>query len=933
MHTRPATHPSPQELAAFAARKLPEDQARLVGRHLGLCPDCRRAVQNPTPSATPAGPVAGAPGLSGAVQAPGPSATALPSLPQTPTPAAAVPAALASHPKFKVLRPLGQGGMGAVFLAEHRVMERPVAIKVVNRALLDQPEALQRFFAEVRAAAKLSHPNIVAAYDAEPAGDLHLLVMEYVEGVNLADYLAQKGPLPVALACHFIRQAALGLQHAHEQGMVHRDVKPQNLMLTRKGQVKILDFGLARLASERGNRGGLTQAGSFMGTPEYVAPEQATDARAADIRADVYSLGCTLYCLLAGRPPFVEDTAVKLVLAHLEKEPPPLRSARLEVPEALAAVVARMLAKEPNQRFQTPGEVATALAPFCKKGPEQPTAVATAVAVPVATAVAAPVATPVPSGTAADFSDLQAAAEPTAAQCAPGWKRRRGRSPAAKLAVAAGVLAVLAAAAVGVYFATRGSHGSAETPVKGPDKEESVPLPIHTLWRGVTTVDDGSAHETQLRVTARKGNRMEGTMEWQRRDTGSVLVLVEGTVENTRVVFDFKQVVRGDGVVFPVRYTGQLARTSLKGTWQGREGNRRGTFSYYLEQAEPRKPADPPRTDPGKPPTTEPREAAVGLLREYRGHEGKVWAVALSPDGSLAASAGGRNLEAGKPAEEADFSIHLWDTKTGKLVRRLSGHTNTVRALAFLPDGKRLLSASWDRTLRCWDAQTAEFFRLVGHQGPLTSVAVSPDGRFAISGASGDPNARLWDLEQSTEKAVFNCGVPGIEAVAVSPAGDEVLAGAQDGTLILWDIISRNEVVSAQPAVCPPGGVAFAPDYRGLVFGCNPFRKEDKNEGNNLRLFPFRGEARTFGGPAAPVKSLAVTRDGKRALTGNGDGTVSYWDLVQMKEIRCFAANHGSPAFVSVALSADGRLGLSGGHDGAVRLWGLPQEKRERPGP
>jgi serine/threonine protein kinase len=180
-----------------------------------------------------------------------------------------VPAALASHPKFKVLRPLGQGGMGAVFLAEHRVMERPVAIKVVNRALLDQPDALQRFFAEVRAAARLSHPNIVAAYDAEPAGDLHLLVMEYVEGVNLAEYLAQKGPLPVALACHFIRQAALGLQHAHEQGMVHRDVKPQNLMLTRKGQIKILDFGLARLASERGNRQGLTQVGSFMGTPEY----------------------------------------------------------------------------------------------------------------------------------------------------------------------------------------------------------------------------------------------------------------------------------------------------------------------------------------------------------------------------------------------------------------------------------------------------------------------------------------------------------------------------------------------------------------------------------------------------------------------------------------------------------------------------------------
>jgi tRNA A-37 threonylcarbamoyl transferase component Bud32 len=451
MHTRPATHPSPQELAAFAARRLPEDQARLIGRHLGLCPDCRSAVQTSIASATAAGPVAGAPGFSGAVQTLAPSATAHPSQPQPPTPAA-VPAALASHPKFKVLRPLGQGGMAAVFLAEHRVMERPVAIKVVNRALLDQPDALQRFFAEVRAAARLSHPNIVAAYDAEPAGDLHLLVMEYVEGVNLAEYLAQKGPLLVALACHFIRQAALGLQHAHEQGMVHRDVKPQNLMLTRKGQIKILDFGLARLASERGNRQGLTQVGSFMGTPEYVAPEQATDARSADIRADIYSLGCTLFCLLAGRPPFVEDTAVKLVLAHLEKEPPPLRSLRPEVPEGLAAVVARMLAKQSARRYQTPGEVAMALAPFCEKTAEQPTVVAAAT-------VTVPMAMPVLTRPAADFSDLPVAAKPAAVQRSAGRTRRRsGGSPGTKLAVAAGVLAVLTAAVVGVYCALREPH-------------------------------------------------------------------------------------------------------------------------------------------------------------------------------------------------------------------------------------------------------------------------------------------------------------------------------------------------------------------------------------------------------------------------------------------------------------------------------------------
>src|SRR5262249_49581325 len=160
---------------------------------------------------------------------------------------------------------------------------------------------------------------------------------------------------------HYIRQAALGLQHAFEQGMAHRDIKPHNLMLTPKGQIKVLDFGLARLREPHCRGKGLTQADAFMGTPEYVAPEQATDARQADIRADIYSVGCTLYALITGRPPFTEDTTVKLVLAHIEKPPQPLQELRPEVPADLAAVVARMLAKDPAQRFQKPAEVARAL--------------------------------------------------------------------------------------------------------------------------------------------------------------------------------------------------------------------------------------------------------------------------------------------------------------------------------------------------------------------------------------------------------------------------------------------------------------------------------------------------------------------------------------------------------------------------------------------
>jgi hypothetical protein len=366
------THPTPQELTDFGLGKLAEGQAVTVAAHLATCADCRRAVAGLPPDS-----------FLGKVRAAKPSASSLPPgaspsmMGKAAVPAApptGVPPELANHPKFRVLRELGRGGMGVVYEAEQTLMERKVAIKVINAAVLDHPEALARFHAEVKAAAKLNHDNIVRAHDAEQAGSLHLLVMEFVEGLTLAQLVERKGPLPVASACRCAHQAALGLQHAFEQGMVHRDIKPQNLMLTPQGRVKVLDFGLARMRSERGKGRGLTQADAFMGTPDYVAPEQATDARAADTRADVYSLGCTLYFLLTGRPPFVEDTAVKLVLAHIEKEPRPLSEVRPDMPPALSAVVARMLAKDPAQRYQTPVEVARALAPFVKAGGKAGTA-------------------------------------------------------------------------------------------------------------------------------------------------------------------------------------------------------------------------------------------------------------------------------------------------------------------------------------------------------------------------------------------------------------------------------------------------------------------------------------------------------------------------------------------------------------------------------
>ncbi len=216
-------------------------------------------------------------------------------------------------------------------LAKNVVLDRREVLKVVNQKLLGDSGVAERFLREMRSAAKLNHENVVKAYSAPQAGESLVFAMEYVEGEDLAKVVQRQGPLPIQLACHYVSQAALGLQHAHEHQMVHRDVKPQNLILSRHGKrhvVKVLDFGLAKAKREGEAVTDLTGVGAVMGTPAYMAPEQAQDAASADIRADIYSLGCTLYFLLTGAPPFTGKSAFAILQAHVSTEATPLSRLR-----------------------------------------------------------------------------------------------------------------------------------------------------------------------------------------------------------------------------------------------------------------------------------------------------------------------------------------------------------------------------------------------------------------------------------------------------------------------------------------------------------------------------------------------------------------------------------------------------------------------------
>jgi serine/threonine protein kinase len=323
---------------------------------------------------------------------------------------------------YLLLERIGEGGMGQVYKARQRTLDRVVALKVIRKECLNNPKLIMRFQREIRAAGALNHPHIVRAYDADQVQGTYFIAMELIDGEDLAKMVRNRGPLPVDQACEYVRQAALGLQHASERGLVHRDIKPANLLVTtavssdrrrssgliprpllnanransgvlsraemiatyRWGIVKILDMGLARYTEAVASRSAthLTQVGALMGTPEYIAPEQARDSHTSDIRADLYSLGCTLYFLLTGQAPFPEGTTAEKLMKHQLEIPPPVWIVRREnlrqrqetdagdpgakvetaqIPAVVVRLLDKLLAKNPDDRHQTPIELANAL--------------------------------------------------------------------------------------------------------------------------------------------------------------------------------------------------------------------------------------------------------------------------------------------------------------------------------------------------------------------------------------------------------------------------------------------------------------------------------------------------------------------------------------------------------------------------------------------
>lgn len=804
---------------------------------------------------------------------------------------------------YVLLERLGEGGMGQVYKARNWKLGRVVALKVIHRDRLGRPRGdcddaflaafpdlkklhaerkaeppiVERFRREVRAAAQLSHPNIVHAYDAEHHGETLFLVMEFVEGTDLGRLIESSGPLPVPLACEFAAQVALALQHAHDKGLVHRDVKPSNLLLARKeGVVKLLDLGLAKLGEAPDELPGatpsamtldgsvataLTREGAVMGTPDFMAPEQAGGAHTVDVRADLYSLGCTLYYLLTGRPPFPGGTVQDKLRRHRLEAPEPIGRLRPDTPSALQTVLDGLLAKDPAVRYPTPADAAAALAAVARgERPAPP---------PQPARASAPIARP--PGEA--FAGLQ-----STAAGATAWRERRAR-----LLVGVAVVLVMGLA---IYLAFRERTSG---PQSGP---------------GANAPTSPEEELDRLRVQADSGEpeAVAALQAFRLRNRGSPLAL--------RAAFAL------------ARLPSPLDALALRSeTEKLQVGQPRGLVHIY---------GDPRHRHWGA--VNAVAFHPDGRLAVSGGDDGylRLWdidtgeeKVALKARNAAVAALdfapGGGQFASGY----ADGQVRTWSidvSRPGLVEGTAWGADVNVAALAYRPDGKALALSGYPGIVVVCDlsAPNARKLALRGHKGPVASLAWSPDGRLL---ASGGDKGELWlwaperDEPQRVVRTLNIGGGQYVNGIAFHPDGKSILAVSVGAPAHRWDLTSfeATEVLTQGP-VRQHRAVAWLPGGKGVV-SAGPTGTYLWNEQG---AEPVRVDT---GGdlPSGQAYALALSPDGKRLVTAGDDGRVRFWDLAQRRELH--PTNGPAGALQALALAPDDKLIAVTDRAGALWTW------------
>jgi serine/threonine protein kinase len=788
---------------------------------------------------------------------------------------------------YLILDKLGQGGMGVVFKARHRRLGHVVALKILPPKLARDRKLVLRFRREIHAAALLDHPNIVAALDADEDRGVHFLTMEYIEGIDLDGFVKNGGAVSVAQAVAYVMQAARGLAAAHARGIIHRDIKPGNLMLDAMGTVRVLDLGLALVregAAQSTETAAmtLTQAGAYMGTVDFMAPEQAQDSHTVDRRADIYSLGCSLYFLLTGRPPFEGATPLNRLIAHQHTPAPSLRDKRPDVPEALDAVYQAMMAKRPDDRPDSMTEVLArlevCLSPAAKTMPAPPRLMT--LPGPVRNAG-------IPSSEVAASSQVDSRDGSVVAEVVPG-SNVGGYATEYSLAESVTFLPVASAP-----ISARSGHAGAR-------RRHRVAL--LSLLGGL------AALVAIVALYALDRHDLDSRMLRDRLGTDSTAKTASEPAQPQPLAVDGRASEAVGNEPAPAAATGPptTAKDQRGGPAIVASSSRRRPSSEDVSRAAKKRP------EPGAKPT--PSVASTASVPTYdcvpcfRGHKGAVGAIAVARDGTVALSAGSDNtarlwdiktgaeisrvvhpsvvldaaltsdgrfaLTCTKGIPRTNGTVRVWDMRTRKSVfgDLEHAHAGAIRAVALFRDG-RALSGGRDGRVVLWNLKTGRRLRMIGQQkGSIHphAVAFFPYGARAAT-AGEDGLVHIWNLGQGKEVATWEGHRGIISSIAISADGSRAATGSFDRTVILWDTRTGSAIRSfSMPDGDRNANVAILPDGNVLAAG---------NEVGHLILWDAKSGAilRRSDGPFVRHGGLAVLPDGRRILTADHDGVVRMW--------------------------------------------------------
>jgi serine/threonine protein kinase len=644
---------------------------------------------------------------------------------------AEVPNTIGRLGHFHITGLLGRGGMGLVLKALDQCLQRQVAIKVLTPKLANNETARKRFCREARAAAAVTHENVVAVYEVEhdEDQDLPYLVMQYVAGESLQERLDKvSGPLPLMDVLRIGVQTAAGLAAAHAQGLIHRDIKPANILLEAgTDKVKLTDFGLARAAEDAR----LTRTGFIAGTPLYMAPEQAKGEE-LDHRTDLFSLGSVLYTLATGKPPFDASTPFLVLRRVTEEVPKPVRELNRDVPEGLAEVIDRLHAKSPTDRYQSASEVAEALARQL---------------VPLHTSQVELANLPVPkpsSGT-------------NGKQLPP-----ETRPPLGSVWSLGALTAILL---VGLLTVGQFTGMIRLLPSIAPSAHEDTSrATLQSGAGGVRAI--AFAPDSKMLAMATS----EGFVKlWDVQD-GRVKLTINA---HRGPIWSTSFCLSGEAL-----YTASEDGTVKR--WDVATGNEKREFTHSgsvraLAISCNSKAMVTGGGDGG----VRIWDVVTGVERvKTKGHDKIISTVAFAPDGQSVASGGG------------DKVVKVWDVKTGREELSLPGHTEIVTSLAFSPDGALLASGSIDGTVRLWTAATgASGGVLDAHAGEVLTVAFSTDGKTIAAGGQ-DGAVRVWDVAQKRLLATLRGHNGTVQTVTFSPDGKTMASGSRDGTVKLWNVVA-----------------------------------------------------------------------------------------------------------------------------------------------